>query len=198
MTTVHKKAVSGRRAKRLAFAFAELIPANKRVLDVGCGNGKLAKLVLELRPDLEICGIDVKCSEDAEIAIMEYDGCTIPFASESWDVCIASDVLHHCDDPIKILSEMTRVAKDSIVLKDHISSGRFSRALLCAMDWIGNYGYGTDVPFNFLSAVQWEKAYAQLGLTPTSTKVKLGLYPAPLTWLCDRDLHFVALLSLNK
>lgn len=198
MTVVHGKTVSGRRARRLAMALADVIPPNKRILDVGCGNGKLAKLILELRPDLEICGIDVKCDQNAAIPITKYDGHTIPFESDSWEICMASDVLHHCTDPIEVLTEMKRVASQSIIIKDHTAESRFTRSILGLMDWVGNYGYGTDVPFNFMSAAQWRKAYADLGLSETTLRTRLRLYPYPFTWIFDRSLHFVALLTIPK
>lgn len=196
MTIIHGKVASERRANQIALALADLIPLNKAILDVGCGNGKLAKLLLEMRPDLKVFGIDVNASPNAAIPVTIYDGQTIPFDSQSWDICLASDVLHHCPDPKAVLKEMLRVAKESIVIKDHFSEGFFSRSLLSLMDWIGNYGYGTDVPFNFMSSAQWNQAYLDLGLKPQVQKTKLRLYPFPITLVLDHKLHFIALLAV--
>jgi hypothetical protein len=111
---------------------------------------------------------------------------------------MASDVLHHCDDPIAILREMNRVAKEAIVLKDHIADGPTSRKLLCAMDWVGNIGYGTRVPFTFLSSSEWQEAFGKIGLTLVHSRRDLRLYPYPFTWIFDSNLHFVALLEVKK
>lgn len=198
MTILHKTVVSDRRARQLALHLAEVVPPNKRILDIGCGNGRLVKRILELRPDLVIRGIDVECSLSSAITVTEYDGVTIPFDTDSWEICMANDVLHHCDDPFAMLREMNRVAKDAIVLKDHIADDYWGRVLLCAMDWIGNFGYGTRVPFNFLSSDEWKQAFDELGLTQVCLRRNLRLYPYPFTWLLDRDLHFVTLLEVKK
>ena len=56
---VHNKLVFGRRVRRLAAALTERLPHGARVLDVGCGSGDLAALILSQRPDLHIEGLDV-------------------------------------------------------------------------------------------------------------------------------------------
>ncbi len=198
MTKVHGTVVSGRRATRLAAHLAEVIPLKKRVLDIGSGNGRLVRKILDLRPDLEFLGIDVKCDPNSAIPIQEYDGRTFPFESDSWDFCMASDVLHHCDDPIVILREMNRVARDGIIIKDHIADSSFARTLLGIMDWIGNIGYGTRVPYNFLSSSQWQKYFAELDLSQIHMRTDLSLYPFPFSLLFDRRLHFIAALNTKQ
>ncbi len=197
LNATHQATVSTRRVRQLAKHFADVIPPRKRVLDIGTGNGRLARRILDLRPDLTIQGIDVRSNIDAEIPVTEYDGITIPFEGDSWDICMASDVLHHCDDPMAMLREMNRVAIDAIVIKDHFADTRFDYTLLCAMDWAGNFGYGTQVPFNFLSSREWLESFSTIGLTPVEVRKSLQLYPIPFTWLLDRNLHFVALLSVR-
>jgi methylase of polypeptide subunit release factors len=56
---LHNLLVSHRRAGVLAGHLGEMIPASAKVLDVGCGDGTVAKLLLEERPDISIHGIDV-------------------------------------------------------------------------------------------------------------------------------------------
>ena len=198
MTTVHRAVVSGRRVSRLAQHLAEVIPLEKRILDIGSGNGRLVRQILDLRPDLEFLGIDVKCDHDSAIPIQEYDGRTFPFESNSWDFCMASDVLHHCDDPMEMLREMNRVAKDGIIVKDHVADSGFDRTILGTMDWIGNIGYGTKVPFNFLSTTEWKKGFEELELTQARILTDLRLYPCPFSLLFDRNLHFIALLNTKN
>ena len=198
MTSAHEAIVSKRRVKKLAAHLADFLPRDSKILDIGSGNGRLVRRVLELRPDLDIQGVDVVCAPSSTIPIKVYDGKTLPFDTDSWQVCMACDVLHHCDNPILVLREMRRVAKDAIVLKDHLADSHISRALLCVMDWVGNFGYGTKVPFNFFSSSEWQEAYTELGLTKVHSRTKLRLYPYPVTWILDANLHFVVLLSVNK
>jgi trans-aconitate methyltransferase len=56
---VHGGYVRNRRARVLSEYLAELMPQSPRILDVGCGDGLLAHLIMQRRPDVELQGIDV-------------------------------------------------------------------------------------------------------------------------------------------
>ncbi len=56
---VHDRLVFGRRVRLLAEHLAREIPADARVLDVGCGDGTLAVRLMDLRPDVTVEGADV-------------------------------------------------------------------------------------------------------------------------------------------
>ena len=82
--TVHGKLVFNRRVQKLAAAIAERLPRDSRVLDVGCGSGDLAALVMQLRPDVRIEGIDVLVRPDTAIPVHAYNGSDIPFPDNSF------------------------------------------------------------------------------------------------------------------
>ncbi len=58
--SVHGRYVHKRRTSVLSGWCSRLIPFNSEVLDVGCGDGRLARLIADKRPDISICGIDVR------------------------------------------------------------------------------------------------------------------------------------------
>ena len=59
--------------------------------------------------------------ETAAIPVTIYDGRTLPFEAAAFDALIIVDVLHHADDPALLLREAARVARRSILIKDHTS-----------------------------------------------------------------------------
>ena len=116
---LHQQHVHTRRVRILAQHLAKLIPQHAAVLDVGCGDGLLASLVQQLRPDLNISGIEVLVRNQTAIPIMPFDGEHIPSADHSVDVVMFVDVLHHTRDQMVLLREAKRVARQCILIKDH-------------------------------------------------------------------------------
>ena len=177
---------------------ANLLPQNARVLDVGCGDGLLSRLIMEARPDLQIEGIDVLVRSDTHIPVQPFDGSSIPHADDAYDTVMFVDVLHHTVDPATLLREGARVARQSVVLKDHNLKGILAGPTLRFMDYVGNAHHGVVLPYNYWPETNWKSAFAQVGLKIEVWKRDLHLYPAPADWLFGRSLHFVARLATTK
>jgi SAM-dependent methyltransferase len=193
--TVHANLVFGRRVRVLAHQLANLLPQNATVLDVGCGDGTLDSLILRSRPDLVINGIDVLVRPQTHIPVTSFDGTTIPYANQAFDVVMFVDVLHHTNDPMVLLREAKRVARRAIVMKDHAKEGMLAGPTLRFMDWVGNRHHGVVLPYNYWTHSEWERAMNDLGLGVSTWNANVRLYPWPATHLFDRALHFVAKLT---
>lgn len=191
----HGGYVQGRRARVLAGHLATLIPDGARMLDVGCGDGHIDALIMERRPDVEIAGIDSVVRDVTHMTVEHFDARTIPFDDASMDVVMFVDVLHHADDPLALLREGDRVARDGLVLKDVTLSDPLARRMLTFMDWVGNARYDVPLPYNFWSPDEWADAFAKLGLLPAGRQERLGLYPKPANLLFERRMHFVTRLE---
>ncbi len=121
--SVHGGYVHKRRTLVLSDWCSRLIPSNSKVLDVGSGDGRLAHLIADKRPDISIRGIDVRQRNDATILVETFDGRSIPYDENSFDVVMFVDVLHHADEPMTLLREAVRVARRAILIKDHLVEG---------------------------------------------------------------------------
>lgn len=192
--TVHERYVAGRRAAVLSRRLAEVIPSGSSVLDVGCGDGCVSHLLGQLRPDLRVRGIEVMVRGQTAIPVDPYDGEHIPFADGEFDVVMLVDVLHHTADPLAVLHEARRAARQAIVIKDHLCDGWLARPTLSFMDRVGNCRHGVSLPYNYLRLGQWHDAFSQLGLRIDAWRTRLGLYPWPAKLVFERSLHFIARL----
>lgn len=192
---LHDRGILHRRVTALASTIAPLLPKSARVLDVGCGDGLLDKALLELRPDLRIEGVDVLVRPHTPILVRQFDGSHLPFAAGEFDIAMAIDVFHHAADALGLMQEMKRVARGSIVIKDHLRHGLPSELILRAMDWIGNSRHGVRLPFSYWSEAEWRRVWDRCGVRPVSILRQLHLYPLPLSLIFERDLHFIVVLE---
>lgn len=194
--SIHGGYVFKRRVQVLSRHLSELLPKDAKVLDVGCGDGLIAKLIMERRPDLTIEGIDVLVRPQTHVPVKAFDGTVIPHADKSFDAVMFVDVLHHTDDPLVLLREAVRVARQAVVLKDHCMDGFLAGPTLRFMDWVGNARHGVVLPYNYWPESRWEQAFRELTLTPEDYRPRPGLYPFPASLLFERSLHFLARLRV--
>jgi len=192
---IHGDYVLQRRVNRLAGLMAKLLPWEASVLDVGCGDGLVARAVMDQRPDVMVRGIDVLVREQTHIPVEPFNGREIPAESGSYDIVMFIDVLHHVENPLVLLTEAVRVARQGLLIKDHTKNGLLASPTLRFMDWVGNARHGVALPYNYWPRKKWHEAIESLGLAIAEWRSDLGLYPWPASWLFDRSLHFIARLD---
>ncbi len=111
----------GRFHRQISDRIAAMAPGS--FLDAGCGEGFVARMLLERMPSLELTGFDfdpgaVKLAqaanpgaEFATASIFE-----IPHPDRSFDVVGCFEVLEHQTDPLPALRELARVAKRAVIV----------------------------------------------------------------------------------
>lgn len=191
----HERLVYGRRIRVLARHLAELLPRDASVLDVGSGDGLLARRIMDARPDVAITGVDVLARPTAHIPVKLFDGVVLPFSDAEFDVVMMIDVLHHATQQDALLRELARVARRRVMIKDHFVRGLLARPTLRFMDWVGNAHHGVALPYSYWTPDRWERAFANAGLRLVEQRARLGLYPWPASLAFERGLHFVAMLE---
>lgn len=194
----HGKQVLKRRFNVLSNHVAKLIPKQSSVLDIGCGSGEIDQLILQQRSDITIDGVDVLVREDTAIQVTAFDGNTLPYEDNSYDVAIFVDVLHHTDNIERLLGEAVRVARKCVIIKDHTRHGFLSGMRLNFMDRVGNRRFGVSLPYNYYTKSEWLQAFEEVGMGIDIWETKLHLYPWPFSLVFDASLHFVARLMTNE
>ena len=195
-TTLHGRLIFGRRVRALADNIAEMISADATtLLDVGCGDGTLARSIMDRRPGLSATGVEIRARPVTAIPVQEFDGRILPFAAGSHDLVMLVDVLHHADDPLLLVREAARVAAREVIIKDHLTGAWLSHERLRLMDWVGNIGHGVPLRYAYWSPAEWRTAFAQAGLREVDRRERLGLYGPLLRWIFERRLHFISRLA---
>ena len=192
----HQLLVQNRRRKRLAQALGRLAPAGPlQILDVGCGSGEVAECLGRQLSQAQFQGVDILVRPHTRIPVQAFDGRTLPYPDGSVDYTLLVDVLHHTSEPASLLRECLRVSRRGVWIKDHLCVSAWDRVRLRLMDFVGNWGHGVVLPYNYLSYRQWLEMFAELGVEPQQWSSRLQLYPKPFSWIFDDSLHFVTRLQ---
>jgi malonyl-CoA O-methyltransferase len=88
---------------------------DKHVLDVGCGKGRFARVLLERNPGAAICGLDISeamlACAPAGIDVVSGSMTELPFTASAFDAVYATESLEHAVEIERAVDEMCRVLK---------------------------------------------------------------------------------------
>lgn len=188
----HRVSITLPRAERLRAALSRQIGRASSLLDVGAGDGVIAKSVGESVGAERIEGVDVILRTKRVIDVREYDGLKLPFEDRAFEVVTISDVLHHCDDAQAVLGECLRVASRLVVVKDHFAYGPLSQKLLYLMDVVGNARDGIPSPGHYFEPHEWVAMIERAGGRLTGLEWPLMLHDLPWRIVAPSSLHFIA------
>ena len=94
----------------------DAVPRGDALLDVGCSGGALLD-ALRTRGFTNLTGIDIspraveRCHTRGFTHVREADACALPFADNTFDIVVASDLLEHIADADRAMVEWYRVLK---------------------------------------------------------------------------------------
>ena len=148
---------------RLDFLGVNTWPRDARIVELFCGRGNGLR-VLESLGFTAVEGVDVMVRPSVSINVRKFDGLNLPFPDKSIDVAMFVDVLHHVNRPLGLLRDAGRVARQKIIIKDHLRQGFMAQTRLSMMDWMGNARYGVPLPYRYWTKVEWRKAFMDSGL----------------------------------
>jgi len=86
-----------------------------KVLEVGCGTGRISKRIASIGADLTVLDIGEslvdKVSHSLSCTGVVGNACNIPFADQAFDVVVSSECIEHTPKPELAIEEMCRVCR---------------------------------------------------------------------------------------
>ncbi|MBI2647032.1 class I SAM-dependent methyltransferase [Candidatus Woesearchaeota archaeon] len=151
------------RALKIALQMKDFIKKDDRVLDIGLGNGYVAKKIKgQFQVHME--GVDVVDYNETDIKNTIYDGLHLPFKEKSFDCCLILQTLHHCTYQIQVLKEARRVSRRTIIIMEDVYNNKFEKLMTFMHDYISNKRKGVDCPYYFHNKKEWKEIFDRLGL----------------------------------
>ncbi len=150
------------RSKLIVKSFKPWIKKKQKILDIGCGTGITAKVIIEdFKVNVTGCDLENYLAFDIPFYKISKNG-KLPFKDKTFDVAMLNDVLHHVDKAYQtyIIKEALRVAKKVLIFEDKptISAKVFDTIL-------NKLHYSSlDAPLTFRSSKGWSELFNSIGL----------------------------------
>lgn len=161
-------------------------------LDLGCGDGKLTKIILEYVGNRELVGVDIDPAETAQAKetglyarIHTVPADKIPEADDTFDFVISNSVLEHIDNIEDVIRETSRLLKQGGIFVFTVPSDTFHACLQGPLlPWKTRKEYEKELDLRcahkrYWGERDWDKILSQNGLKITRA----------LPYLSKKQLH---------
>lgn len=129
----------------------DLIPESSRVLDLGCGDGSLLKLLKQTRGssgngvEIDVEQVISAIGSGCDILLEDIDDGLAMIPDNSFDVAVLSETLQTIKRPRELLHQILRVAREAVITFPNFASLGVRTQLLLS----GRMPKGKQIPFEW-------------------------------------------------
>ena len=153
-----------------------------RCLDVGCGDLGILERIQNAIPETVWQGLDIydlpgHLTDDPKWnCYLKFNGRDFHFPDQSVEIVLFCDMLHHANESIPyLMKEACRVGK-TVIIKDSFEYSLYSRLMLKAMDFVGNWGYGVPLPEKYFTIHSFKSLCGRSGFEIKKMDIGVQLY----------------------
>lgn len=161
MFTKLTKTTSSYRYRLIRAAYRRWLKPKSTVLDIGCGNGIITKLLLD-EFSLKVTGCDVKNYLIYDIPFVKINHNKLPNFKRKFDAVLLNDVLHHIpgEKQKNLILFCLRIAKKILIFEAKPTLfGKITDIIL------NKYHYGDlNVPLSFRNVADWKVLFKRLSI----------------------------------
>jgi len=114
------------------------------VLDIGAGGCQIAHLI-SVTHQVDVTAVDIVDHRVTDVPLTLYDGETLPFDDNSFDVSLLIFVLHHAVDPERLIREALRVTRSTLLIVEDAPKNVVEKVFWRSWDYLLNHGAHNDI-----------------------------------------------------
>jgi len=142
------------------------LQAGQRVVEIGAGNGIVAQMLHDAT-GADVTLLDVVDYNRTKLPMQLYDGKTLPFEDNSFDMAMLVFVLHHNPDPRPVMREALRVARRGVLVVENDVRGAIKKPVTQLIDSTEYLHRGVPRCYFTKSSDEWQAFFESLS-APTS------------------------------
>jgi ubiquinone/menaquinone biosynthesis C-methylase UbiE len=147
--------------------FEDYLSRGDIVLDIGAGTCNFSELLK--KRGFEVTAVDVcDLSFVDDVRPVIFDGDTLPFGDQAFDIAVLIHVLHHATDPERLLAEAARTSRRIVIVEDIITNP-IQKYITCYADSLLNLEFHGH-PHSNRSDSEWQQLCERLGLRLLDTR----------------------------
>ena len=149
------------RAQKIINSIENILVKNCSIIDIGAGACNVCEILLS--ENHKVIPLDIKdLSFTDSVKPIIYDGATIPFNDNEFDIALLLTVLHHTQKPEEIIKEAKRVATKIIIIED-LFTNNSDKKFIQAFDSILNLEF-INHPHTNKNDSEWREIFKEFGL----------------------------------